>query len=115
MTAVQAQRVEACRLEEIPPGEVVTLDVDPPVALFHTEDGDLYAVDDICTHAYTLLSEGDVEDGAVECPLHMAKFDLASGRPLCFPATKALRTHRVEVSDGVVVVHVGEPAAGAHQ
>ena len=41
-------------------------------------DGELHACDDICSHAYANLSEGDLEDGEVVCPLHGAVFDVAS-------------------------------------
>jgi 3-phenylpropionate/trans-cinnamate dioxygenase ferredoxin subunit len=51
---------------------------DTPIALYQL-NGQVYAIDDVCTHEYALLSQGFVEDGAIECPLHQAKFDIASG------------------------------------
>ena len=39
-------------------------------------DGEYYALEDVCPHAYALLSQGFVEDGKVECPLHEAVFDV---------------------------------------
>ncbi|WP_030890510.1 bifunctional 3-phenylpropionate/cinnamic acid dioxygenase ferredoxin subunit [Streptomyces sp. NRRL F-5053] len=94
-----------CRLEDLPPGESVRLDLDPPIAVFNA-DGELYAVDDTCTHQDASLSEGWLEGCLIECPLHAASFDLRTGRPTCLPARRALRTHTVSVLDGVVYVHV---------
>ena len=100
--------VVACTLDDLPPGEVVRLDLDVPVAVFNVE-GELYAIDDTCTHAEASLSEGEVWECAVECPLHAAEFDLATGRPSGPPAIRPVRTHAVSVVDGDVVVHVGTP------
>ena len=44
--------------------------------------GEVHALDDVCTHALALLSQGFIEGGAVECPLHGARFDIATGRCL---------------------------------
>ena len=50
------------------------------------------------------LSEGDVYDGVVECYMHESEFDLATGRPLCLPATEPVTTFEVRVHDGIVEV-----------
>ena len=47
----------------------------------------------------------------MECPLHSATFDLATGAPSGPPAFRPVRTHAVSVRDGDVVVHVGTPRA----
>ncbi len=67
-------------------------------------DGELFAIDDTCTHQDASLADGWVEGCAVECPLHAACFDLRTGRPSGPPAKKAVRTHQVNISDGVVYV-----------
>ncbi|MFD0061875.1 bifunctional 3-phenylpropionate/cinnamic acid dioxygenase ferredoxin subunit [Streptomyces sp. NPDC056637] len=99
--------IPVCRLEDLPEGGSVRIDTTPPIAVFHA-DGELYAIDDTCTHQDASLSEGWVEGCLVECPLHEASFDLRTGRPTCLPARRPVRTHRVTVDDGVVHVH---PAA----
>ncbi|MEU9133562.1 bifunctional 3-phenylpropionate/cinnamic acid dioxygenase ferredoxin subunit [Kitasatospora sp. NPDC048540] len=105
--------ITVCRIDELPPGEAlrVTEGVPAPVAVFNS-DGTFYAVDDTCTHQDASLADGWLEGCFVECPLHAASFDLRTGRPTCPPARLPLRTHRVTVEDGCVVLHVtvGEPA-----
>lgn len=67
-----------------------------PVAVFNL-DGDLYAIEDRCTHEDFELSSGtfDADAGSVECTLHGARFDVRSGRALCAPAYTPVR--RIEV------------------
>ncbi|SFS09528.1 Ferredoxin subunit of nitrite reductase or a ring-hydroxylating dioxygenase [Sphingomonas jatrophae] len=52
-----------------------------PVLLARVE-GRLHATIDRCTHAASELSTGRIRRGAVMCPLHGARFELASGRCL---------------------------------
>lgn len=82
----------------VPPERAGTEDA---VAVFN-DAGRFYALDDTCPHAKAALSDGWVEDGAVECPLHQALFDLATGAALSGPATRDARVHAVEVRDGAV-------------
>ena len=78
-----------------------------PIALYRL-DGDIHAIDDVCTHALALLSQGFIEDGAVECPLHGARFDIATGRCLAPPATVDLRVYPVRTEGDDVYVRAVE-------
>lgn len=75
------------------------------IALFLAE-GEFYAVDDLCTHAEASLSEGEVFDCEVECPLHGAIFDLVTGEALTLPATRPVVTYPTRVDDGSVLVQI---------
>ena len=82
------------------PGTATRVQVaDAAVAVVNTEQGELFAVSDTCTHAEVSLSEGEVEDCAIECWLHGSRFDLRSGEPSGPPATVALTTYEVAMSD----------------
>src|SRR4051794_37833542 len=112
--AERAAMITVCRVGDLPPGEAVRVDtVDPPIAVFHTEDGDFYAVDDTCTHQDASLADGWLEGCTVECPLHASCFDLRTGIPSGPPAKVPVRTHAVTVADGMVYVHPGIAAEGA--
>ena len=69
-------------------------------------DGALYAIEDICPHAFALLSQGFVEGEEVECPLHEALFHIPTGKCLREPADRDLATYEVKVEDGTVYVRV---------
>jgi len=93
--------VRVCALADLPPGQMRKLKAKPPIAVVHTEDGQLFAIDDTCTHQKASLSQGWLEDCFVECPLHAARFDLRTGEPdEDGMADRPVRTHQVSVLDG---------------
>jgi 3-phenylpropionate/trans-cinnamate dioxygenase ferredoxin subunit len=102
--------VEVCPVADLAAGEVRVVEIEPPISVFNV-DGLLFAIDDTCTHAKASLADGDVEvdgdDCFVECPFHIAQFDLRTGKPQSLPASKPVRTHTVEVRDGTITVRVG--------
>jgi 3-phenylpropionate/trans-cinnamate dioxygenase ferredoxin subunit len=90
--------------DEVGPGEIKQYVVEErPVAVCNV-DGELHAFEDICTHQYTHLSEGEFVGSEVKCPLHGARFDVKSGAAKTLPAVKPLPTHEVKVEDGNVYV-----------
>jgi 3-phenylpropionate/trans-cinnamate dioxygenase ferredoxin component len=80
-------------------------------------EGEVYAIEDLCSHAEVPLSEGDVEEfrGAptIECYLHGSCFDLRTGEPTNLPATEPVPVYpvRVEGDDVLVDVDASVPAA----
>jgi 3-phenylpropionate/trans-cinnamate dioxygenase ferredoxin subunit len=100
--------------DDIPLGGAVRIEADVPIAVFNVE-GELFAIDDTCTHQDASLADGWLEGCMVECPLHASCFDLRTGRPSGPPAKAAVRTHPVVVDDdGLVFVQVREHAGAAH-
>ena len=73
------------------------------LALFRS-GGEFHVTDNVCTHQYALLSDGYVEDGCVECPLHQAQFDLRTGEARCAPETRPIRLYPVRVEGEDVLV-----------
>lgn len=111
--AVQVAVLDDIEQEE---GLVIEPDVsgyDKPIALFRTEDDEVYALDDTCTHEVTSLADGWVEGTEVECPLHSAKFCLKTGKVLCMPATEDTNTHKVELRGEEIWLTPGVPAEEA--
>ncbi len=102
--------IPACRLVDLPRGESFRLDIDPPVSVFHTDDGEVFAIDDTCTHQDASLADGWLEDCWVECPLHASKFNLKTGAVDAPPARRPVRTHEVVIEDGVIHVRLSTDA-----
>jgi len=101
------QRRYACLVEDLNKGTSMTVAGDVPIALFRNDDGEFFATADTCSHEnWSLGTDSDLDGDEVTCPLHMARFDIKTGRPLCFPATLALQTYPVEIEDGTVYVLV---------
>jgi nitrite reductase/ring-hydroxylating ferredoxin subunit len=97
--------VTACEVTELPPGEVIRVEADPPVAVYNV-DGEFFATDDTCTHAVSSLADGYVDGDVVECAYHFAKFCIRTGKALSYPATESLAVYPVNVVDGTVFVDV---------
>jgi NAD(P)H-dependent nitrite reductase small subunit len=84
---------------------------DTPIALYRV-DGRIVAIDDVCTHEFAILSQGFVAGGIIECPLHAAQFEIASGRCLSGPASQDLRTYDVRLEGDDVYVAAGTASRG---
>jgi nitrite reductase/ring-hydroxylating ferredoxin subunit len=100
--------ISVARVEDLPPGSMMHVDVNgDEVALFNA-DGDIYAIGDICTHAYTHLTEGefyeDMRGWVVECPLHGSQFDIATGEAVSLPATGNAGKYDAKVENGEILV-----------
>lgn len=63
-------------------------------------DGEYFATDDMCTHGMVSLSQGDVQDGQIFCPLHGGAFDIRTGKATEKPCRLALKTYKVVMIDG---------------
>jgi nitrite reductase/ring-hydroxylating ferredoxin subunit len=73
------------------------------IGLFDVE-GEIFALDDICTHGHAALSDGELYGHEIECPLHAGLFDVRTGKALCAPLTRDARCHAVKVANGDVLV-----------
>ena len=58
------------------------------VAVFHQENGEWHAIDDLCPHMGASLAEGFVEDKCVTCPWHAWRFDISDGTWVDNPRVK---------------------------
>ena len=67
-------------------------------------DGEYFATANICTHEFAFMSEGYVENGCIECPLHQALFDVRTGEVLDGPASEPLVTYPVKVEGDEIFV-----------
>ena len=77
------------------------------IVVFHV-GGEFYALDDVCTHDGGPLGEGDLDNHAVICPRHGARFDIRSGKALSMPATQPTASHEVRVAGEDILVKLGD-------
>jgi 3-phenylpropionate/trans-cinnamate dioxygenase ferredoxin subunit len=89
--------VRVCSLGELQADTPKRVEVEgTPISLVRTGD-EVFAIHDICSHANVSLSEGEVEDGQIECWLHGSCFDLRSGKPSSLPATRPVPVYPVKI------------------
>jgi len=67
-------------------------------------NGEIYAIEDVCTPDGGPLGEGEVLDFEVECPRHGARFDVRTGKVAAFPAVVGVKTFPVKVEGSEVKV-----------
>lgn len=108
------EAVKVADLSDIEPEEALVVESDvsgyaEPIAVFRTDEDEVYALNDICTHETASLADGWIEGTEVECPMHSAKFCLKTGKVLCMPATEDAPTHKVELRGEEIWLYPGTP------
>ena len=99
--------IRVARQEEIPHGQIRVFEAgEESIAICRTTTGALFAVEDVCTHDGGPLGEGVLDEYAIECPRHGARFDMRTGAVVCMPAVVPVRTFPVREEAGEVFVQV---------
>jgi 3-phenylpropionate/trans-cinnamate dioxygenase ferredoxin subunit len=100
--------IDVAPLDELGPGQMRIVTVGWTSIGVYNCNGNLYALEDRCSHDDGPLCEGDWEDDRcrVICPRHGSAFDLVTGRPLTLPAFEPVDTYPVRVEDGIVKVDI---------
>ncbi len=99
--------VRVAAAADIAEGEILAVRVgDREIALYHLPDDEFRATDNICTHEYAQLSDGWLEDGCIECPLHAGRFDVRTGKGLCAPIEKDIEIFETRVTDGDIHIRL---------
>lgn len=106
MSADETGWVQAASRGDLAEGEVLGVEVAGHSIALYDVDSNIFATDNICTHAYARLSDGWLDGELIECPLHAARFDVRTGKVLDPPATLDLKTYPVRVVDGEIQVRL---------
>ncbi len=96
--------VKVAKISELLPGTRKTVDFDEvTVALFNV-NGQVYCIEDVCTHDGGPLAEGDIDGCTIACPRHGALFDLRDGQVLSMPAVVPVPTYEVKIEGDDIFV-----------
>ena len=102
-------KVRVASVDELPIESLKAVRVDDTeICLAHAEDGNFYAINDVCTHENFLLSLGELFGLDVECPQHGSRFNLKTGKVTGLPAVIPTTTYPVTVEGSDVFVEVPE-------
>ena len=96
----------ACSIDEVPTDKALAVTLGRYDVAIARNGEELFALEDLCSHAEVALSEGEVFDCQIECWLHGSMFDLRTGKPTNLPATEPVATFPVEVRGTDVYVDV---------
>ncbi|PFH29867.1 MULTISPECIES: non-heme iron oxygenase ferredoxin subunit [Burkholderia] len=94
----------AAKLTDLVEDEPLPVTIGDERIALYLLDGNVHATHNVCTHQFALLSDGYMEDGCIECPLHQGRFDIRTGAAMCAPATTPVRVYDVRVEGDSIMV-----------
>lgn len=94
----------AAKLADLVEDEPLPVTIGDERIALYLFDGNVHATHNVCTHQFALLSDGYMEDGCIECPLHQGRFDIRTGAALCAPATTPVRVYDVRLEGDSIMV-----------
>ncbi|HEX6289989.1 MAG TPA: non-heme iron oxygenase ferredoxin subunit [Herpetosiphonaceae bacterium] len=103
-----AEFVTVASVQDFNEGTVKACTVNGEMIAIVACNGQFYAINNICSHEYAELHEGEVDtdECTIECPLHGSQFSLESGRPRTLPAVTPIATYEVRVVGDEIQVAV---------
>ncbi|MDW5562719.1 MAG: Rieske (2Fe-2S) protein [Methanomassiliicoccus sp.] len=72
-------KIKACLASELPPGKMSNITLLGRIVLLANVEGQLFAMDGLCSSDGGNLAEGALNGYTVRCPIHGSEFDLRSG------------------------------------
>jgi 3-phenylpropionate/trans-cinnamate dioxygenase ferredoxin component len=89
--------VKLAAVAEVAPGTAQAVEhAGKRFAICNTGDG-FYVIDDLCSHDNGPLDQGTLVGNEIECPRHGARFDVRTGRALCLPAVRPIKSYPTRV------------------
>lgn len=98
--------VTVAKRADLPPGQIKGVKVGKLEIALYNLDGDIYATDNVCSHAYAQLSDGFLDKGTIVCPLHAGCFDVKTGKAVEAPAEEDIKTYPARVAGDDIQVAV---------
>ena len=97
MTTGTENWVTVGKADYLEPGELMYVEVeDEPVVLINLE-GEIFALNDICTHEEASLADGTIIGDEIECPLHGGAFFIRTGEPAAMPVVVKTEKYKVRI------------------
>ena len=100
--------VEVAKVDELEAGEMKPVEAGGRTVVMLNVEGDLYAIDDECTHASCSLSDGYLEGEVLECSCHGSMFNVKTGAVVQGPADQPVSSYPVHIDGESVYVTIGE-------
>jgi 3-phenylpropionate/trans-cinnamate dioxygenase ferredoxin subunit len=91
-------------IDDLPNGERIFAEIGDRYLVIFNIGGNIYAVEDVCSHDDGPLGDGDLEEYEIICPRHGARFDIRTGKALSFPAVTAIPAYPVQIQAGMILV-----------
>ncbi|TPE48572.1 non-heme iron oxygenase ferredoxin subunit [Maribrevibacterium harenarium] len=97
--------IKLIAVDDVPEDDVIGVMAEGHNIAVYKYEGEVYATANLCTHGQALLSDGFLEDGEIECPLHQGRFCIKTGKAMCDPLTRDVATYPLQIDDeGTILV-----------
>ena len=95
------------RAADIKAGELTSFEVDGSRIAVANANGQLFAIDETCTHEQcSIVEEGALDGVVVTCGCHGAQFDVRTGQVLAPPALEPVKSYPVRVEAGDIIIEI---------
>ena len=98
--------VKVAVVGDCPPGNLLEVEASQNKIVLANVDGDLYALQNQCSHQNLPLSDGELDGDQLECLYHGARFDVCTGKAMALPAIKPVETYAVELRGQEIYVQI---------
>ena len=98
--------VKVADLSECPPGNLLEVEAGRERIVLANVDGDVYALQNRCSHQDLPLSDGELEGDRLECLYHGARFDVCTGKAVGLPAIKPVPSYDVQIRGQEIFVQI---------
>ncbi len=92
------------KTSDLDPGEAKQVLIGRKEIAIYNLEGNFYATDDICSHAYASLADGYIEGEVIECPLHGGSFEIKTGKAVTAPCTEDIKTYPLKIEGEQILV-----------
>ncbi len=100
------QYVFAAKLSELPEESATLVAISGRPILVCKSEGEVFAVENQCSHQSEPLDRGHVRKCTIVCPWHGARFSLKTGAPMGGPAMTSVRTYSTRIIGDNVEVKI---------
>ena len=100
--------VAVASVTALPEGDMVGVKVGDKLIALYNVAGRIYATDNVCTHAFAMLSDGWLDGSEIECPLHAGRFDVTTGKGLGPPIPSDIRTYATRMVGDTIEIDVAD-------
>ncbi len=99
--------VAVAKLEDVPENGNRCFEVEGRKVLLCRTTVGVFAIENMCSHAYALLEGGRMRGAHIFCPLHGIRFDMRTGAPTGELTKKPIATWPASVEGDRIMVDFG--------
>lgn len=97
---MDADWIPVAKENELAPGQMKRVQAGGKRLLVCNADGELYVIDEMCSHEDYSLFLGCIQGGRIKCSLHGSYFDLKTGNPETDPADEPICSYPTKIEGG---------------